>query len=182
MTSLPSKASLRKDCKKILSRLSDQRKQRAQKEAFLSLFPRLNEFFLILSFASMPTELSTKKINLYLAKKEKLVLPKITQGHLELYKVIDPEKDLICHPHTLLLEPSMAKAIKVDPSEIDFALIPGLAFDRRNHRLGYGKGYYDRLLPLLGCKKVGLGFQEQFLTDLLPINDWDYPLDELALY
>jgi 5,10-methenyltetrahydrofolate synthetase len=47
---------------------------------------------------------------------------------------------------------------RVDASEIDIVLVPLLCFDRCGHRVGYGKGYYDRLLTRCrpDCKKVGL--------------------------
>ena len=37
----------------------------------------------------------------------------------------------------------------VEVSQIDVVLVPGLVFDSSGHRLGYGKGYYDRFLSLL---------------------------------
>ena len=47
------------------------------------------------------------------------------------------------------------------PTEkIDMVLVPLLVFDQHGHRVGYGKGYYDRFLTLCrkGCKKIGLSF------------------------
>ena len=46
------------------------------------------------------------------------------------------------------------------PTEIDIVLVPLLCFDCRGHRLGYGKGFYDRFLAECrpDCRKVGLSF------------------------
>ena len=65
----------------------------------------------------------------------------------------------------------------IDPSIIDVALVPGVAFDLNLHRLGYGKGYYDRFLALnTHMKRVALAFNLQ-IVDELPINEFDQPMD-----
>jgi len=53
-------------------------------------------------------------------------------------------------------------------------VVPALAFDRQGFRIGYGGGYYDRLLARAGCASVGLAFHE-LLFDRLPHEDWDIP-------
>ena len=51
--------------------------------------------------------------------------------------------------------------------EIELAVIPGMAFDSAGHRLGRGKGYYDRLLPhLKAAKLIGICFSFQFLEEV----------------
>ena len=64
----------------------------------------------------------------------------------------------------------------VNPSEIDIAIIPGVAFDRHCNRLGRGKGFYDRLIPYLECKKIGLSFDFQ-IVEQVPCEEFDKPLD-----
>ena len=77
-----------------------------------------------------------------------------------------------------ILEPS---GDQVDLAEIDLILVPALAYDRRGHRLGYGAGYYDRLLRTLrqtldeGCT-WGLGYDWQ-LVESLPSQPHDVPLE-----
>ncbi|MBK7705696.1 MAG: 5-formyltetrahydrofolate cyclo-ligase [Acidobacteria bacterium] len=48
----------------------------------------------------------------------------------------------------------------VDPRSIDLVIVPLLAFDLRGHRVGYGKGFYDRFLTACrdDCVKVGISF------------------------
>ena len=58
-------------------------------------------------------------------------------------------------------------------------IVPGLAFDRQGFRLGYGGGYYDRLLALRQGRSLGLAFAEQ-LFDVLPRDPWDVPVLGLA--
>ena len=65
-----------------------------------------------------------------------------------------------------------------DPSTIDFAVIPGVAYDVRGNRLGRGGGYYDRLIPKLRCRTVGPAFSFQ-IFDSIPMEEWDCPVDEV---
>ncbi len=63
--------------------------------------------------------------------------------------------------------------------QIDLALIPGMAFDRAGHRLGRGKGYYDRLLPRIPqAHTLGICFPFQFL-DAIPSESHDIPVREV---
>lgn len=78
-----------------------------------------------------------------------------------------------------ILEPAAAWPL-VEPGEIDLVVVPGVAFDRRGNRLGYGGGYYDRTLPLMaGAVKVGLAYGLQ-LVAALPAEPHDVPLDGIA--
>lgn len=64
--------------------------------------------------------------------------------------------------------------------EITLALIPGMTFDAEGHRLGRGKGYYDRLLPQLkNAHKVGICFPFQFV-DVVPCEPHDQCVDEVV--
>ena len=61
--------------------------------------------------------------------------------------------------------------------EIDVVLVPGLVFDGRGYRLGYGKGYYDRFLQLLPKKTFicGVCFEFQVVDDIMP-HSGDVPM------
>ena len=58
-------------------------------------------------------------------------------------------------------------------------LVPALAFDRAGFRLGYGGGYYDRLLAGASCPCVGLAFHEMLFEEL-PRNAWDRPVNAVC--
>lgn len=69
----------------------------------------------------------------------------------------------------------------VDPSSLDLILVPGLMFDRQGYRLGYGKGYYDRLLTSVELVKTthcGV-VPNALITEHLPHDDWDHPVSAL---
>jgi 5-formyltetrahydrofolate cyclo-ligase len=68
----------------------------------------------------------------------------------------------------------------VAADEVDLVLVPGLAFDVRGYRLGYGKGFYDRLLPsLTRATRVGLAFELSLLAEV-PNGEHDVPVDALV--
>lgn len=73
-----------------------------------------------------------------------------------------------------ILEPILIKPAK--ESEIDVILVPGLAFDREGGRMGFGKGYYDRLLEKTAATKIGLCYEFQ-LFDKIPTEPHDVPMD-----
>jgi len=79
------------------------------------------------------------------------------------FQVTDLEKQLILNPKWNVLEPNPALCKEVSIDRIDFAIIPGIAFDSSHARLGYGKGFYDRFLAKLSCPLIGVGFKEQLL-------------------
>jgi 5-formyltetrahydrofolate cyclo-ligase len=74
--------------------------------------------------------------------------------------------------------PEPAKAPAVPLAELDLVVVPGVAFDSTGHRLGYGAGFYDRVLH--GCENrgllAGLCFEFQVL-DKLPAEDHDVRMD-----
>ncbi len=76
-----------------------------------------------------------------------------------------------------ILEPSDAAAC-LTAIDVDLLLIPAIACDRRGYRLGYGGGFYDRLLsePEWAAKPtIGITFAAAYLEQL-PIDPWDRPL------
>ncbi|MFA6119612.1 MAG: 5-formyltetrahydrofolate cyclo-ligase [Parachlamydiales bacterium] len=138
-------------------------------------------FSKILSFSSTPKEINLKKLNSLLANENRLFLPKIVGDELEVFEVSDIENQLIRGIYNIY-EPDPEKCRKVEFNEISCALIPGLAFDIENSRLGYGKGYYDNFLKKLNCLAIGIGFIEQLHNELIPTEPHDIKLNQLLLY
>ena len=62
--------------------------------------------------------------------------------------------------------------------EIEFGIIPGMSFDRQGNRLGRGKGYYDKLLPLLPSYNIGICYQFQARKEI-PSESFDRKMDEV---
>ena len=63
--------------------------------------------------------------------------------------------------------------------ELDFVLVPGLAFDRTGQRLGRGKGFFDRMLSQVKGVTCGVTFDWQ-IVDQVPVEPHDIALDCLV--
>ena len=65
---------------------------------------------------------------------------------------------------------------KVGAMDVDFHVVPALAYDRSGGRLGHGRGYYDSILGNWSGLKVGVAFDFQVL-DKIPMGSHDVPVD-----
>ena len=77
-----------------------------------------------------------------------------------------------------LREPITTQCEFVDASEIDVMLVPGVVFDKRGYRIGYGGGYYDRFLLKYKGELLSLIFDEQ-LRNEVPTETHDCPVNVL---
>lgn len=98
-----------------------------------------------------------------------IVLPVFTdtKNVFHLCKITDFDKDLVLNKNDVL-EPDTEKCKKVPLEDIDIAFIPGLAFDDKGGRIGFGNNYYTRLITRLPetCRKVSLAFEEQIVDQI----------------
>jgi 5-formyltetrahydrofolate cyclo-ligase len=110
-----------------------------------------------------------------------VVLPRVnaTARTLELCRLSEPSRDVLPGYRGIPEPQSHCALIAADA--IDWVLVPGVAFDAGGHRLGYGGGYYDRLLPQLrsDAAKIAGGYEMQ-LVDRVPAAPHDVPVQALA--
>ena len=92
-------------------------------------------------------------------------------------EVRDLEKDLCISGPYGIPEPRRDSRARMAPRDLDLVLVPGIAFDRKGHRLGRGAGYFDRFLEKLPARipRVGLAFRFQVVRDL-PWESHDEPV------
>ncbi len=107
---------------------------------------------------------------------KQMVVPYWADGRLELFRV--EGFDELAPGTYQILEPTAQwrerADRKVDISQVDLVVVPGVAFDRRGGRIGRGKGYYDKLLRAARPESAfaALGFECQ-LVDEVPMQDHD---------
>lgn len=96
---------------------------------------------------------------------KKVLLPVVKGDELELHLY---EGEASLKEGTFgIMEPTGPLFSPKHYGEIELAIIPGMAFDSAGHRLGRGKGYYDRLLPNLKTAKLtGICFPFQLLEEV----------------
>jgi len=128
----------------------------------------------VLLYYSLPDEVSTHALLLKYASLKTILLPVVVGDDLQL-RVYQPE--LMQKGAFGIMEPR--GEVFCDYDNIDLAVIPGMAFDKDGRRLGRGRGYYDRILPLIPCKKIGLCFPFQFF-DNIPTETHDISVDEVV--
>jgi len=150
---------------------------------------------LVLAFLSMPMEIETLYIiEAALSAGKRIACPRIRADEIEFVELDQNWKnwtrDAWDIPEPPAEDPALGFAeIAALPC---LALIPGLGFDLKGSRIGWGKGYYDRFLAgmektrrdkgLTGNTffKLGIGYSEQ-LREQIPVDERDLPLDGLAL-
>jgi len=86
--------------------------------------------------------------------------------------------ELVESPFMVREPPACAPPIA--DAEVDLVLVPGLAFAESGHRLGFGKGFYDRLLPRLSAaERIGVAYDFQLLAEV-PHTDHDEPVHRVV--
>ncbi|MDN3018530.1 5-formyltetrahydrofolate cyclo-ligase [Paenibacillus sp. BSR1-1] len=78
-----------------------------------------------------------------------------------------------------LYEPIVELTTEVNPANIDLLIVPGLAFTKEGFRLGFGGGYYDRLLTKFNGITLSLAFNEQMIPEF-HVEEHDIPVSKIV--
>ena len=136
----------------------------------------------ICCYVALPYEVQTwRMIEAMLSYGKRVVVPVTQPGtkRLRLSEIRTPATELRRGRFGVLEPwPNVRRPVRVD--ELDLVLVPGLAFDRRGHRLGHGYGYFDRFLTRVpkATPTVGLAFRFQLL-DRLPTAAHDHAVQTI---
>lgn len=151
--------------RKTLASSDRQKRQTAAMENLLSL-PELQRAECIYPFVSCGTEIDTLEIIQYLLTegKQRIGVPRVTGEQMEFVEIHSLD-DLRLGAMDIL-EPVEGEIMEAGEG---IMLMPGLAFDKRGNRVGYGAGYYDRYLEQYDTGdlyKAGYAFDFQILDEI----------------
>jgi 5-formyltetrahydrofolate cyclo-ligase len=122
-------------------------------------------------YLSLPDEVPTRELlNLAREQGKRIAAPVIleAEGRMEFRGFRDWSE---LRPGPLgILQP--VSGTPVSPSELDLVLVPGVGFDLRGNRLGYGKGYFDGFLAGYAGWSLGLAFEMQ-IVERVPVGAHD---------
>ena len=140
----------------------------------LMRLPAVERATTVTAFLSFGSEVPTDGLIARLAERRVRVgVPVLEEGEIRMapYRLGDP----VAEGAFGIRVPVTVETIA--PREIDVVLTPGLAFDRRGFRLGYGGGFYDRFLRRLreDAVRIAIGFAQQ-IVDEVPHGPGDLPV------
>ena len=131
----------------------------------------------VMLYCALPDEVPTQGVMAELVAQGKTVLlPKVLDGATMELRCYQGPQDLREGAYHIM-EPTGAPFTEL--SRIDIALIPGLAFDAQGHRLGRGKGYYDRFLSAFKGQTIGVCFDFQKVAEV-PVDAHDVSVDRVV--
>lgn len=151
-----------------LSRLSEQLLSKLEESAFFCSAK------IVLMYYSLKDEVQTHEFVDKWSKTKTILLPTVKGTDLELC-IYSGKKNLTTG--AFHIDEPTGKTF-TNYAAIDLAVIPGVAFDKEGNRLGRGKGYYDRLLPLIKAPKIGICFPFQFV-EKVPSESFDVKMDRI---
>ena len=135
---------------------------------------RLKHYHIFISISKY-NELDTSYIiNKLKSEKKNIIVPKILNNEL-VHIVINDQTEFSINEYGIK-EPNNGNSFIIE--NLDLIFIPLLAYDLEGHRVGYGKGYYDRFLKLTNKSslKIGLSFFDP-INKIQDIDDNDVKLD-----
>ena len=172
------KKALRKEIKERKRNITQQSKERQAKEVFdllegITVFQKART---VLGYWAMPDELPTEEFMNKWCDRKRMLLPVVVGDDLELFEYTGLAC-LVPQPPFGILEPR--GTAQCPPAEVDLVIVPGVAFTYIGHRLGRGRGYYDRLFPRMPkASMIGVCLQEQ-LVQYVPCEEHDWIMNRV---
>lgn len=163
--------------KELKNSLSESEKIKQSSEIFkvLEEMIEFKQAKTIVLYWSLPDEVKTHAFIEKWWKQKTIILPVVNDSELD-FKTYNGKDNLIHSEQFNIGEPSGGKFTNFQT--IDLIIVPGIAFDRNNNRMGRGKGYYDRFLCQSSAPKIGVCFKCQ-LFEKVPTQKHDIKMDRV---
>lgn len=172
------KNALRSEIKKLKKEISIEEKMIQSQEIFAQI--EKEAYFqnakTILAYWSLPDEVYTHDFIQKWSEQKRFLLPCVVADEL-IIREFEDKQSLVDDNVFGIGEPVGAEF--TDYHQIDLVLVPGVAFDAENNRMGRGKAYYDRFLLKTQAKRVGLCFGFQ-LVKSVPHDSRDLKMDAVV--
>lgn len=141
--------------------------------SFLALSSYQNADLLYI-YMDFKNEVITKQIIADAHQKgKKIAIPKVVKDQIVFY-YLEPNHCELKEGHFGIREPEIAKPVE---DKKGIMVVPGIAFDEKGYRVGYGKGYYDRYLQEHEvAQKISLVLELQ-MVEQVPFDAYDIPVD-----
>ncbi len=132
----------------------------------------------VMVYMDFGNEVNTKDfINEALSEGKKIIIPYTDTGKVLIVPVEIESFDDLVKCKFGYLEPKKEKInTPYDVNKIDLIVVPGVVFDKKRNRIGFGKGYYDRLLSIRRAKAFAIAFEFQ-VYDEIPAEEHDIKMD-----
>ena len=178
------KESLRQYFLEIRDQLKPQYIQKASDEVANHLLhhPRFKESETILIYMAFRNEVDLSQIVHEAWKQGKQILvPKTNKKDKKMEPYLLTSWDELVIGNYGIFEPNVSDKYPFPFANIELVLVPGLAYDRKGYRLGYGGGYYDRFFDQFAHLpyRIGVGFDFGQVEEL-PHEPHDYPVNEIC--
>lgn len=179
---MATKAEVRRLMRQELAGLSAGERQRKSERVAQSVLglPEVTRARVVMAFLSLPDEVDTQPLIDDLWEQGKAVAVPHTDLEGGNLLAVRLDQAAALRPAALgVLEPQVQEPVPL--AVVEVVILPGQAFDREGHRLGRGKGFYDRFLQQKGCAalRVAVAFSRQVLGEL-PHGPNDARLDVLV--
>lgn len=164
---------------KLLKKQHSKEELRVQSEAIMYKLEQHPDFIKahdIMLYSALPDEVQTQDFIAKWRFQKRIILPTVVGDDI-IPVELTPETGFAVGEFNILEPQNEAYT-----GNYDLIIVPGVAFDKNGHRLGRGRGYYDRFLcKYPNVKRIGLCFDFQMVTEV-PIDQHDIIMNEIICF
>jgi len=127
---------------------------------------------IIAIYKNLKDEVETNDLVEYSIKDKIVCLPKVVGDNLIFIKTNNKDFEI----GSFGIEEPIGE--EIDTKEIDLFIIPGICFDKELNRIGFGKGYYDKV-NYNNSKRIGICFEEQICDEIIDVDKYDIKMNKV---